>query len=108
MIEEGLALKDLPPDVTSHWQVVNLATGRDHQQFRVTLPVTGADQHVTFSHEGLARLNAGLQRAGLHASYFAWPPKTDSKRALYRGMSRPLVNFEPASHPICSVGGRTG
>jgi formylglycine-generating enzyme required for sulfatase activity len=89
LVEEGLAIADLPADVTSHWQLVNLATGRDHQQFRVTLPVTGEEQHVTYSHEGLSRLKAGLQRAGLHASYFAWPPETDRKRAPYRGL-RPL------------------
>lgn len=89
LVEEGLAIADLPADVTSHWQLVNLATGRDHQQFRVTLPVTGEEQHVTYSHEGLSRLKAGLQRAGLHASYFAWPPETDPKRAPYRGL-RPL------------------
>lgn len=89
LIEEGLALSDLPSDVASHWQVVNLATGRDHQQFRVTLPGTGAEEHVTLSREGLARLKAGLQRAGLHASYFAWPPETDPRRAPYRGL-RPL------------------
>jgi signal transduction histidine kinase len=89
LVEEGLAIADLPADVTSHWQLVNLATGRDHQQFRVTLPVTGEEQHVTYSREGLSRLKAGLQRAGLHASYFAWPPETDPKRAPYRGL-RPL------------------
>ena len=30
-----------------------------------------------------------LQRAGLHASYFKWPPEHDPKRAPYRGL-RPL------------------
>jgi len=89
LVEEGLTVADLPHDVTSTWQLVNLATGRDHQQFRVTLPVTGAEEHVTYSLEGLARLKAGLQRAGLHASYFNWPPETDPKRAPYRGL-RPL------------------
>src|SRR5262245_48501214 len=89
LVEEGLTVADLPRDVTSTWQLVILATGRDHQQFRVTLPVTGEEQHVTYSHEGLSRLKSGLQRAGLHASYFAWPPDTDPKRAPYRGL-RPL------------------
>ncbi len=89
LVEEGLTIGDLPHDVTSTWQLVNLATGRDHQQFRITLPITGVEEHVTYSHEGLARLKAGLQRAGLHASYFNWPPETDPKRAPYRGL-RPL------------------
>ncbi len=89
LVEEGLTVADLPHDVTSTWQLVNLATGRDHRQFRVTLPVTGEEVHVTYSHEGLGRLKGGLQRAGLHASYFNWPPETDPKRAPYRGL-RPL------------------
>lgn len=89
LIEEGLSIADLPADVTAHWQAVNLATGRDHRQFRVTLPVSGEEAHVTYSREGLARLKAGLLRAGLHASYFAWPPETDPRRAPYRGL-RPL------------------
>src|SRR5262249_15370809 len=41
LIEEGLAIGDLPADVTSKWQVINLAAGSDHEQFPVTLPVTG-------------------------------------------------------------------
>ena len=89
LIEEGLSVSDLPKDVTSTWQLVNLATGNDHQQFPVKLPITGEQEHVTFSLEGLSRLKTGLQRAGLHASYFAWPPKTDPDRAPYRGL-RPL------------------
>jgi len=43
---------------------VNLATGRDHTQYRVVLPITGEEVHVTYSREGLAR----LMRAGLSAS----------------------------------------
>jgi formylglycine-generating enzyme required for sulfatase activity len=89
LVQEGLTVANLPHDVTTTWQLVNLATGRDHQQFRVTLPVTGEEVHVTYSHEGLSRLKAGLQRAGLHASYFAWPPESDPKRAPYRGL-RPM------------------
>ncbi len=89
LVEEGLTVADLPHDVTSTWQLVNLATGRDHKQFRITLPVTGEEVHVTYSLEGLTRLKGGLQRAGLHASYFNWPPENDPKRAPYRGL-RPL------------------
>src|SRR5262249_57947830 len=41
LIEEGLAVGDLPTDVTSKWQGINLAAGSDHKQFPGTLPVTG-------------------------------------------------------------------
>ena len=88
LIEE-IPIPDLPADVTSTWQLVRLGSGHDHRQFRVTLPVTGEEVHVTFSLEGLARLKSGLQRAGLHASYFNWPPETDPNRSPYRGL-RPL------------------
>ena len=89
LVEEGLSVGDLPRDVTSTWQLVNLMTGRDHKPFRVTLPITGEEVHVTYSQEGLARLKSGLQRAGLHASYFSWPPEQDPNRSPFRGL-KPL------------------
>jgi formylglycine-generating enzyme required for sulfatase activity len=89
IIEDGISVDDLPPDVAGTWQLVNLAVGRDHSQFRVTMPVTGEELHVTFSQEGLRRLKLGLDRAGLHASFFRWPPENDPARPPYRGL-RPL------------------
>lgn len=89
LVEEGLTIRDLPQDVTSKWQLVNLAAGSDHKQFPVTLPVTGELATPTYSLEGLSRLKSGLQRAGLHASHFHWPPEHDPKRAPFRGL-RPL------------------
>ena len=89
LIEEGLAVGDLPADVTSKWQVINLAAGSDHDQFPITLPITGELATPTFSREGLLRLKAGLQRAGLAASWFAWPPEHDKNRAPYHGL-KPL------------------
>ena len=88
-IEEGIALGELPRDVTGSWQLVDLATGRDHERFTIKMPVTGKEGYFTFSREGLGRLKTGLQRAGLHASHFDWPPATDPKRAPYRGL-RPV------------------
>jgi formylglycine-generating enzyme required for sulfatase activity len=88
LIEE-ISIKDVPGDVTKVWQVVQLAVGSDHKQFSVTLPITGEQTYITFSMEGLARLKAGLQRAGLHASFFSWRPEHDLKRPPYRGL-RPL------------------
>jgi hypothetical protein len=89
LIEEGLSVGDLPADVTSKWQVINLAAGSDHKQFPVTLPITGELAIPTFSLEGLARLKSGLQRAGLASSWFAWPPEHDRGRSPYRGL-KPL------------------
>jgi hypothetical protein len=89
VVEEGLTIRELPSDVTSTWQLVNLATGRDHTQHLAVLPITGEEVTVTFSREGEARLKTGLVRAGLSASFFNWPPENDPKRPPYRGL-RPL------------------
>jgi hypothetical protein len=64
LIEEVLAVGDLPADVTSKWQLVNLAAGSDHKQFPVALPVTGELATPTFSLEGLARLKSGCSAPG--------------------------------------------
>jgi hypothetical protein len=89
LLIEDLAIADLPAYLTSTWQFVQLCSGRDHVMLRVTMPITGEEANVTFSAEGLTRLKSGLQRAGLDARYFAWPPGTDPNRPPYRGL-RPL------------------
>ena len=86
---EDMPVADLPVYLTSTWQLVRLSGGRDHVMLRVTMPFTGEETHVTFSAEGLARLKTGLQRAGLDARFFAWPPENDPNRPPYRGL-RPL------------------
>jgi formylglycine-generating enzyme required for sulfatase activity len=83
---EDLEIADVPEDLTSEWQLVRLATGRDGVPFRVVLPITHEECHVTFSAEGLQRLKHGLEQAGLDAKYFAWPPANDANRSPYRGL----------------------
>ena len=85
LIEEGIIVDELPSDVTSTWQLVNLAAGRDHKQFRIKMPITGEELHVTFSLEGLGRLKHGLNCAGLHASFFNWPPRERSEASALSG-----------------------
>lgn len=80
---------ELPAKLSDTWQVADLASGRDHRRFRVTLPRTHEECHVTFSQEGLKRLRAGLVKAGLDPRFFEWPPATDPDRPPYRGL-RPL------------------
>jgi WD40 repeat protein len=89
VLVEDLSVDDLPADLAGTWQIVRLASGRDHVILRPILPISGQEAHVTFSAEGLARLKAGLQKAGLDAKYFAWPPASDPNRSPYRGL-RPL------------------
>jgi WD40 repeat protein len=86
---EPFSASELPAELSGTWQAVDLASGRDHQLFRVTLPRTHEECHVTFSREGLKRLRAGLVNAGLDPRFFEWPPEADADRAPYRGL-RPL------------------
>jgi formylglycine-generating enzyme required for sulfatase activity len=83
---EQLEPADLPRDLAGTWQTVDLASGQDHQPFAVTLPRTQQKCEVRFSREGLARLRAGLVKAGLDPRFFDWPPATDPTRAPYRGL----------------------
>jgi hypothetical protein len=81
-------IASVPPKLKDHWQLVDLAGGRDHgAPIAVELP--GGDRHVTFSQSGLQRLKAGLLKAEIDACFFTWPPKHDLDRPPYRGM-RPL------------------
>ena len=86
---ENLSVDDLPEELAGTWQIVRLATGRDHVMLRAVLPVTHEEVHVTFSAEGLQRLKHGLEQAGLDPKHFTWPPASDPNRPPYRGL-RPL------------------
>lgn len=88
LIEE-LPLSDLPTTLTSTWQIVDLASGSDHILIRTELPDLSKEEHVTFSKSGLARLGAGLNKAGLDPRFFVWPPENDPRRSPYPGL-RPL------------------
>ncbi|MEO0668231.1 MAG: TIR domain-containing protein [Pseudomonadota bacterium] len=83
---EDIAISDIPSGFTSCWQFADLASGEDHEIFPVTVPPGGRLEHVTFSKGGLARLRAGLLKAGLDQSFFAWPPENEPDRAPYRGL----------------------
>jgi WD40 repeat protein len=86
LLIEEIPVADLPITLTGTWQLVQLATGRDHVMLRSILPGTQDETYVTFSQEGLTRLRIGLERAGLDARFFGWPPEDDPKRTPYRGL----------------------
>src|ERR1700730_8543864 len=96
LLIEDIPIGDLPATLTGTWQLVPLASGRDHVMLRALLPGTQDEGPVTFSQEGLTRLRIGLERAGLDARFFSWPPQNDPKRPLYRG----LVPLEAADAGI--------
>jgi formylglycine-generating enzyme required for sulfatase activity len=86
---EDLTVEEIPKDLSGDWQVVRLASGRDHVMLHAVVPITHEEIHVTFSQEGMQRLKHGLEQAGLNPKYFAWPPPSDPNRPPYRGL-RPL------------------
>ncbi len=89
LVDPATTMKDLPPELTDTWQVTDLAGGRDMVTFRAVRPGTQEERDVAFNRDGLTRLKRGLQKAGLDARFFAWPPAADSGRAPYRGL-KPL------------------
>lgn len=83
---EDIDINTLPEELTSTWQLLNLASGNDHQIIATVHPDTGEEQHVHFSNAGLTRLKIGLVKAGLDSMFYQWPPEHDPERSPYRGM----------------------
>lgn len=84
----GTERSQIPGHIKQSWQIVNLFEGDDHGAAReVVLPNETAPRFVYFSNSGLARLKAGLKKAGLDPETFPWPPANDPNRSPYRGMS---------------------
>jgi formylglycine-generating enzyme required for sulfatase activity len=83
---EDLIIEEIPKDLSGDWQLVRLASGRDHVMLHTVVPITHEEVYVTFSAEGLRRLKHGLEQAGLDPEYFAWPPTDDPNRSPYRGL----------------------
>ncbi len=86
LIDPDKTIADLPATLTGTWQVDDLAHRQDMEIFSVPDPNSHEEQHVAFSREGLQRLKNGLEKAGLDAKFFAWPPKKEPDRAPYRGL----------------------
>ena len=86
LLIEDIDIDTLPDELTSTWQLINLATGNDHQLIAAVHPDTGEEQHVHYSKTGLTRLKTGLVKAGLDPMFYQWPPENDLKRSPYRGM----------------------
>lgn len=76
----------LPPELTAEWQLVDLTAGKMGWSTTIAPPRLPNETNVAFSEAGLARLSAGLQKAGLDPSHFPWPPADDPDRPPYRGL----------------------
>ncbi|MEQ1899478.1 MAG: TIR domain-containing protein [Devosia sp.] len=76
----------LPPELTAEWQLVDLASGKMGWSTTIVPPRLPNETNIAFSEAGLARLSAGLHKAGLDPSHFPWPPADDPDRPPYRGL----------------------
>jgi formylglycine-generating enzyme required for sulfatase activity len=84
LIIEPVPLQHVPAEMTAEWQLCQLAGEDPKRTFNITI---GAKREtVAFREAGLDLLRRGLERAGLDAKSFPWPPPTDPTRAPYRGL----------------------
>jgi WD40 repeat protein len=102
----GTHIDDVIAAIGGATQATDLHGGTDHRVFIAKLP-DGSEVPVTFSAAGLARLKAGLERAGLDPRHFAWPPEHDPNRSPFPGL-RPFGEddagiFFGREGPIISV-----
>lgn len=84
VIIEPVPFEQLPPEITTEWQLCDLASGDRLRGFEVAVP--GGVARVSFREAGLDMLRRGLLRAGLEGRSFSWPPPEDPERAPYRGL----------------------
>jgi WD40 repeat protein len=85
VILKEVLLDELPKEMTSEWQLCQL-TGPGPKE-TIKFHHRDAEHTVELLSDGLKRLKTGLQKAGLSADFFHWPPKDDPKRSPYRGLA---------------------
>jgi hypothetical protein len=90
VIVEPTPFVDIPTEMTSEWQLVDLTAGALDHEVTVTLPRGGGTATGAFAGEGLTRLRIGLMQTGLDPKFFKWPPNHDPDRAP-RQASAPLI-----------------
>lgn len=79
----------LPPD----WQWCPLFG--DGAQTAIRFKFREQETECSFLTDGLDRLKNGLEKAGINAESFPWPPATEPDRAPYRGL-KPLEAVDAA------------
>ncbi len=79
-------IADLPVELTAEWQLVDLSAPDTGWSVTISPPRYEPETTVKFSGTGLARLRSGLEKAGLDATTFHWPPAHDLGRSPYRGL----------------------
>ena len=86
VIVAPIPLSLLPEQMTAEWQVCDLTDGRDPVSFSVARLPFVPQTAVSFPRTGLEALARGLQKAGLDASTFVWPPAGEPDRSPYPGL----------------------
>ena len=86
VIVEPIPLSQLPEQMTAEWQVCDLTDAGDPVSFTVARLPFVRETVVSFPRAGLEALARGLQKAGLDASTFVWPPEGEPDRSPYPGL----------------------
>ena len=86
VIVAPIPLSQLPEQMTAEWQVCDLTDARDPVLFSVARLPFVPETAVSFPRAGLEALARGLQKAGLDASTFVWPPEGEPDRSPYPGL----------------------
>jgi len=89
VLVDGTALETLPKEMTAEWQLCDLVAGVERRRYEVAFDPVVPRTTVDLAEAGLSRLKRGLQRAGVGATTFEWPPPLDPHRPPYRGL-KPL------------------
>jgi CHASE2 domain-containing sensor protein len=84
IIVEVVPFERLPVEMTAEWQLCELVGEDRFHTFEVQ--VFGKPERIAFREAGLELLRRGLDRAGLDARRFPWPPAGEPNRAPYRGL----------------------
>jgi CHASE2 domain-containing sensor protein len=84
IIVEVVPFERLPAEMTAEWQLCELVGEDRFRTFEVQ--VFGKPERTAFREAGLELLRRGLDRAGLDARRFPWPPAGEPNRAPYRGL----------------------
>lgn len=86
VIVEETPFEEIPTELSSEWQIVDLATGSPRRSFDISDGDGTQSETVSFGEDGLQRLKIGLLHSGLDPKYFPWPPEHDPDRSPYRGL----------------------
>jgi hypothetical protein len=84
LVIDPVPFERLPAEMTAEWQLCELVGEDRFRTFEVE--VFGKPAQIAFREAGLDLLRRGLERAGLDARSFPWPPRNEPDRAPYRGL----------------------